>query len=224
MGEDERVPKGAANWKALTIGADENDGLSDPVGFFDVAKLQAQNLLADEDKTPVAKMMRPIDQIKRDTEVKAAGLRHQIEAVAVEAKEAEEIFKAVAEGDEDLIMGLLNREFGLRDFIDLQDFKSTVNTFISGREERSLNINLTDLGKATAQPTVYESTIELVFRPRIAGRAIFVDIKLGNRIGLGKAKDKSMTEVISVDVQQKSAPAKVEAKKPGLWEKLFGKK
>ncbi len=230
--------------KHLTGACEADDNLSEPVrimnlkdllsqggedgddknaGFFNVPNDPNAQPLDDEDQTPVVQMVRrntvtELDQKEvqrrlRNSDMQAAQNRERRAEEENEAKEIEEIFRAVEEGDEDFIVGLLKRNVLNKVFNNLQEFEADVREFITKGVEFTTYIEIADLGK----PTEYKSVLEIVLRPRIGNESPFVDIKIGNKIGLGKNRDRKMSEVISLEVQPQPEPKiKEEFKKTGI--------
>ncbi len=238
MGEDEKVPKDVANWKAPATGSEVgDDGVSDRVRFFDVPQNLTSAPLSDEDKTPVVRMARDIaaenqklaEQRARDDQKRTAAERSVRGKELLKEGEVAALFQAVSEGDEDQVKGLFNREFGLKTFTNLSDFKESVREFISP-EDHSMVLDISDL--ENYKPTKYDSEIEIVFRPRIGQEVPKVNIRLGNRTDLGKNQNKKQTLVVSIEIQKSVADDVAETQKSPTvaervqqgWSKIMGKK
>jgi hypothetical protein len=211
MVEDGKNKGDFAAWKAPKDDGAPDDHLSEPVQFFNVPDV-APAPLNDDDKTPVVKMSRsnPVAQMDRaaiaerlrNDRANAAKYRHEINKSEAENQDREDIYRAVEEGDTDLIQGLLNREFGTKEFPSLGAFRLELEEFISGMEEYSVSI---DISSGKTEEKVGKE-VDFVMRPRIAGQAPFVEIKLRNKSGLGSSRDKRMTAVISAEEQKQILP------------------
>lgn len=237
MGEDEKVPKDVAGWKAPATDGEvgqervsmtpikresadvpEDDGVSDRVRFFNVPRDLSVASLGDEDRTPVvrtahdiaAEKQRLVEQRARDNQKRTAAERSVRGKELQKEGEMAALFQAVSEGDEDQVKGLFNREFGLKTFSSLGDFQESVREFISP-EDHSMVLDISNLDNP--KPTKYDSEIEIVFRPRIGQEAPMVNIRLGNRTDLGKNQNKQQTRVISIEIQRSVADDVVETQK-----------
>lgn len=183
--------------------------------MFDVPNSPDFKPVGDEEPTVRATMVRGKEE---ENVKKRAEISKQIEKNQAEQDRAQ-IFEAVASNNEDPIKSLLIREFGLKQFSSLQDFEGTVRDFISGDEDHTINFDVSEIGK----PQVFDSKMEIVFRPRIGADSPFVVIELGNLSGLGKQKGEKQTSVISVNIDNPNIVTKSESK-PSWFAKLFGKK
>ncbi|GEM_PF-6497024 len=201
--------------------------LSADAGYFDVPDVSQP--VGDGEKTPVRTMIRPVVRTLSPEEKMVATRQAIIDAKIKlretvreneESKRAEEIFRAVGEGDEDTIASLINRQFGSREFASLGEFQDQLIQFIQGSEEHSEVLNLKDLNK----PTVYDSKMTIIFRPRIGGSSPFLEITIGNRSNLGKSRGEKQTQFIDMQVQQRSVqrPPREEFKKTGIIKMVRG--
>lgn len=224
--------KGIGNmkdWKA-PIGTEVPDVFEEdePAQMLNLSDLKPP--LSDEDPTPpmvqfVTPKFSPVEEISID-DVRAKLLKDSQKALAEkkwitkmenENKELSDIFEAVETGDDEFIKGLLVREFGNVEFNDLADLKTQLDDFFSGGREMSL-LDLKDLENGQNK----KKNLALVFRPRVAGKAPFVEITLTNQSGLGKRNDSAITRVTAVhDV---TPPPQTPPKPKGFLERWFGKK
>lgn len=231
MGDDEKGKGKWANWQAH--GVDDGVHVEDePEVFINLADLKPP--LADEDPTP------PMGKRVVDTqEVQALNLAAIQERIAKEKrktadtkreneelervnKELDEIFAAVESQDEDFIKGLLSREFGRVEFKNLSELQERLDTFFSGGREHTVLIDMNDF--MNNPPQRKEMLIE--FRPRVGGEAPFVEFKLVNESGLGKARNKTITHATDVKVKgRETLPTQPPEKEKKSWfGGLFGKK
>lgn len=206
------------------------EGAEDPEVFIDLADLHPP-LTGDEPTPPMGKKAVNTQQVEvlnlaaiqarmtKDAKKSADIRRESVERERAQTQ-YDDIYGAVENQDEDLIKGLLIREFGNIEFKNLNDLQNQLDTFFSGGREHSVFMDMNDLVKNPPQRK--ELTIE--FRPRVGGQPQFVEFKLVNESGLGKGRDKTITHVTDVNIKrQDTAPAQP-PKKVSWYEKMFGKK
>lgn len=206
------------------------EGAEDPEVFIDLADLHPP-LTGDEPTPPMGKKAVNTQQVEvlnlaaiqarmaKDARKTADIRRESVERERVQTQ-YDDIYDAVENQDEDLIKGLLIREFGNVEFKNLDDLQNQLDVFFSGGREHSVFMDLNDLMKNPPQRK--EMIVE--FRPRVGGKPQFVEFTLVNESDLGKGKDKTITHVTDVNIKRQDTTPAQPPKKVSLYNRLFGKK
>ncbi len=238
MVEKEKGKGDMANWEMSKTGDEIDDDLSGPVRFFDVSSAPQGAPLSDDDQTPIVNMVRKNTVVELDVaQIQAAlqavqkassGVRQQQYQDRQERLdkarrvEMDEIFRAVATGEEDQIKSLFTRDIGMRQFRDEAGCELFIESLLGGENEMG---GILDMKKMQAGA---QRLAEITFEMRVAigKERPLVEITLVNKVGQGRRQGENVTIVSSVKIKENIhslAPLK-SGEKLTFLEKLLGRK